>query len=122
MDFDLLGAYINYSLTWIGFGTVLGILALVIVPGKDQGGAIATVLMGIAGAMFGCLILQYFSDNQHAVQPVSTHGFVVGAGGSTVLLLFYKVLGGHLFFEGSQSLFRHRRLTRRARFQADSDD
>jgi len=122
MEFDLLAAYVNYSLTWIGFGTVLGLLALVLVPGKDQGGAIATVLMGVAGAMFGCLILQYFSDSQSAVQPISTHGFVVGAGGSIVLLLFYKVLGGHLLIEGNQTLFRHRRNVRRSRFQSNSED
>lgn len=119
MDFDLLAAYCNYALTWVGFGTVLGLLALILVPGKDQGGAVATVLMGIAGTLFGCALLQYFSQNQLPVQPISYEGFAVGAGGATVLLLFYKILGGHILLEGDQSVFRTSRRRRRERLGID---
>lgn len=118
MDFDLLAAYCNYALTWVGFGTMLGLLALVLVPGRDQGGAIATVLMGIAGTLFGCALIQYFSQSAIPAQPISYEGFAVGVGGATVLLLFYKILGGHLLIEGQHSIFRSRRR-RRERFSMD---
>ena len=81
MDFDQLAAYANLALTWIGFGTVVGLAAKAVMPGRDAGGAIATVLMGIAGTLIGCAILQYFSTGNQSVQPISLEGFSVGAGG-----------------------------------------
>ncbi len=113
MDFDQLAEYSNFALTWIGFGTVVGLTAKAVMPGRDPGGAIATVLMGIAGTLIGCAILQYFAQPNQAVQPISLEGFAVGAGGAIVLLIFYKVLGGYWFIEGEQTSFRHRRRRRR---------
>ena len=37
------------GLEWVGFGTLTGLLAKAIMPGKDPGGAIATLAMGIGG-------------------------------------------------------------------------
>ncbi len=42
---------VNDVLVWIGFGTIIGLLAKGIMPGRDPGGAIATVLMGIGGTV-----------------------------------------------------------------------
>jgi uncharacterized membrane protein YeaQ/YmgE (transglycosylase-associated protein family) len=121
MDFSQLAAFSNYSLTWIGFGTVLGLIAKIIMPGKEHGGAIATVLMGIAGTLLGCAILQYFSNAGSTIQPVSAEGFAVGAGGAIVFLLFYKVLGGVWLFDSDLPVFSHRRRRRR-RFISDLDE
>lgn len=120
MEFEQLAVYANLALTWIGFGTVVGLVAKAIMPGRDPGGAIATVLMGIAGTLIGCAILQYFSASGTAVQPVSLVGFIVGAGGALVLLIFYKVLGGYWFVEGEQTSLRSRR--RRRRYRSAYDD
>jgi uncharacterized membrane protein YeaQ/YmgE (transglycosylase-associated protein family) len=120
MDFEQLSIYANLALTWIGFGTVVGLAAKAVMPGRDPGGAIATVLMGIAGTLIGCAILQYFSASQRVVQPVSIEGFAVGSGGALVLLIFYKVLGGYWFVEGEQTSLRSRR--RRKRYRAAYDD
>ena len=40
-------------ISWIVFGLIAGILAKVIMPGKDPGGMIITILIGISGAMVG---------------------------------------------------------------------
>ena len=121
MDFSQLAAFSNYGLTWIGFGTVLGLIAKIIMPGKEHGGAIATVLMGIAGTLLGCAILQYFSYAGNTTQPISAEGFTVGAGGAIAFLVFYKVLGGLWFFDSDFTVFSHRRRRRR-RFISDLDD
>ncbi len=113
MDFAHLAEYANMALTWIGFGTVVGLLAKAIMPGRDHGGAIPTLLMGIAGTLIGCVILKYFYPNQ-IIQPMSVEGFTVGAGGAFVLLMFYKVLGGYWFNESVSFQRRPRRRRRRS--------
>ena len=118
MDFDQIAVYCDLALTWIGFGTVVGLAAKAIMPGRDPGGPIATVLMGIAGTMIGCAVLQYFSPHDVIVKPVSIEGFAVGSGGALVLLIFYKVLGGYWFLEGETT----NRRRRRERYDTVHDD
>jgi uncharacterized membrane protein YeaQ/YmgE (transglycosylase-associated protein family) len=36
-------------LMWVGFGTLVGLAAKAIMPGRDPGGALGTMLMGIVG-------------------------------------------------------------------------
>ena len=114
MEFEQLANYCNLALTWIGFGTVVGLAAKAVMPGRDPGGAIATVLMGIAGTLIGCASLQYFSQND-PIQPVSLVGFFVGSAGALMILTLYKVLGGYWFVEGEQTTYRRRRSRRRSR-------
>jgi len=114
MDFDQIAIYCDLALTWIGFGTVVGLAAKAIMPGRDPGGPIATVLMGIAGTMIGCAVLQYFSPTDQVVKPVSIEGFAVGSGGALVLLIFYKVLGGYWFIEGETTRSSRTRRRRRS--------
>lgn len=98
----------NDVLVWIGFGTVVGLLAKGIMPGRDPGGAIATVLMGIGGTILGCGAVSYFYDGQRIV-PLSLMGFVVATLGSLLILFFYKLLGGYYFVEGEYVTRSHRR-------------
>lgn len=114
MNFDQLADFANLGLTWVGFGTVVGLAAKAVMPGRDPGGTIATLLMGIAGTLIGCAILKYFYPLQE-IKPISLEGFSVGAGGAFILLLFYKVLGGYWFTEGELVTGRHRRRRRRYR-------
>ena len=86
-------------------------------PGRDPGGAIATLCMGIGGAVIGCGVLAYFSETAR-VTPISPLGFVVATGGAFVLLFFYRLLGGYWFLEGERpqgNFRRHRRYGRRRR-------
>jgi uncharacterized membrane protein YeaQ/YmgE (transglycosylase-associated protein family) len=89
----------NDLLMWVGFGTLVGLLAKAIMPGRDPGGAIATLLMGIGGTVIGCGTLSFFY-HEHRVTPISPIGFLVGTGGAFILLLFYRLLGGYFFREG----------------------
>ncbi len=118
MNFDQLAEFGNMGLMWVGFGTVVGLAAKAIMPGRDPGGAVATILMGIAGTLIGCALLKFFYPTQD-VKPISPEGFAVGAGGAFVLLLFYKVLGGYWFIEGEVTSQRHRRRRRRYRAAVD---
>ncbi len=99
----------HQMLVWVGFGTLVGLLAKAIMPGKDPGGAIATLAMGIAGTVIGCGCVSYFWKG-HMVSPISPLGFCVATAGAFILLFFYKLLGGYYFEEGAGPLVRRRRL------------
>ena len=56
-------------LTWILFGLVVGIIAKLLMPGRDPGGFIITILLGIAGALLGGFIGQatgFYGQNEGA--------------------------------------------------------
>ena len=97
----------NDILVWIGFGTVVGLLAKAIMPGRDPGGAVATLLMGIGGTIIGCGLVSYFNQGQR-VTPISPLGLAVATGGAFVILLFYRLLAGKIYNE-------ERRVLRRVR-------
>ena len=100
-------------LEWVGFGTLTGLLAKAIMPGKDPGGAIATLAMGIGGTIIGCGVLSYFSQGRTLVTPISTAGFCVATAGAFIILFFYKLLGGYYLREGEGPIRRRRRRSLR---------
>ena len=112
MDDSQLKALAEYVLLWIGFGTVVGLTAKVLMPGRDPGGSIATVLMGIGGSIIGCGVYKLINP-ELAVSPLSLFGFCIGTFGAFVVLVFYKILGGYWFREGEHvsrgHLYRRRR-------------
>jgi uncharacterized membrane protein YeaQ/YmgE (transglycosylase-associated protein family) len=91
--------WVTDGLVWTGFGTLVGLAAKAIMPGRDPGGALVTLLLGITGSVIGLATLAWFWDGRH-VTPVSVPGFVVATLGALLLLLFYRLLAGHLFREG----------------------
>lgn len=110
---EMLSQWSHLLLEWVGFGTIVGLLAKAIMPGKDPGGAVTTLLMGIAGAVIGCGILSFFWQGS-SVTPLSPLGFVAAVGGSFLLLLFYRLLSGHFFVEGAEDdVAQYRTLGRR---------
>jgi uncharacterized membrane protein YeaQ/YmgE (transglycosylase-associated protein family) len=104
----------NDLLVWVGFGTLVGLFAKAIMPGKDPGGAVATLLMGIGGSVIGCGTLMFFWEGQR-VTPISPLGFLVATGGAFLLLLFYRLLGGYFFTEGETVAKPHFRRAKRRR-------
>ena len=111
----------NDILVWIGFGTVVGLLAKAIMPGRDPGGAVATLAMGIGGVIIGCGVVSYFYDGPR-VTPISPLGMVVATAGAFIILFFYRLLGGYWFVEGDQPLARSAGRTRRRRRGSRSYD
>ena len=105
---DSLQHLVNDVLVWVGFGTLVGLIAKGIMPGRDPGGAIATIFMGIGGTIMGCGVTSYFNNGQRVV-PISTLGMFVGIIGTLVILFFYKLLGGYYFVEGEYVTQSHRR-------------
>ena len=93
----------NDALVWIGFGTLVGLMAKAVMPGRDPGGAVATLAMGVAGTVIGCAALVYFSG--HRVTPISPIGFAVATAGAFTLLFFYKLLASHFFVEGEHGAY-----------------
>ena len=61
---------------WTGFGTIVGLLARMLMPGKDRAGVLTTVLVGVAGALIGAALLSYFWDG-YRLTPLSPIGFGV---------------------------------------------
>jgi uncharacterized membrane protein YeaQ/YmgE (transglycosylase-associated protein family) len=102
----------NDILVWVGFGTLVGLLAKAIMPGRDPGGAVATLAMGIGGVVIGCGTLTYFHDGQR-VTPISPIGFLVATAGAFILLFFYRLLSGRFFREGDRGHATHIRRYRR---------
>ena len=75
---------------WIIFGFIVGIVAKLIMPGRDPGGIIVTALLGIVGALLGGFLgrsLGWYREGD----PV---GFVMAVIGSVVLLIIYRLLVG----------------------------
>ena len=75
-------------LGWILFGLVVGIIAKLLMPGRDPGGFIITVLLGIAGAVIGGFIGRAFGF----YGPGEPAGFLMSLLGAVVLLFIYHKL------------------------------
>jgi uncharacterized membrane protein YeaQ/YmgE (transglycosylase-associated protein family) len=116
--------WVNDLLVWVGFGTVVGLLAKAIMPGRDPGGAIATLAMGIGGVIIGCGTWSLISDGPR-VTPISPIGLLVATVGAFSLLFFYRLLAGYWFVEGevvTGRRLRTRRRYRRRRYHASLYD
>jgi uncharacterized membrane protein YeaQ/YmgE (transglycosylase-associated protein family) len=87
-------------LVWVGFGTLVGLTAKAIMPGRDPGGAIGTLLMGIVGSLIGCGVLLLF-DTNYKISPISPIGFIAGTAGAFLLLLFYRILSNSYIVEAA---------------------
>lgn len=113
---------LNELLRWVGFGTLTGLAAKAIMPGRDPGGAVSTMLMGIAGSVIGCgTVLFFWRDAE--IDPISGKGFVAATLGAFILLFFYRMFAGSFFAEGSvhddRLAHRTRRRSRRRQIVDD---
>jgi uncharacterized membrane protein YeaQ/YmgE (transglycosylase-associated protein family) len=74
-------------LGWIFFGLIVGVVGKLLMPGRDPGGFIVTVLLGIVGALVGGFLgraLGMYREDEPA-------GFIMAVLGSIVLLAIYRV-------------------------------
>ena len=77
-------------ISWIGLGLVVGILAKWIMPGKDPGGLIVTILIGIAGAFLGGYLGKVAGIG--SVNDFSFMSIGLATGGALLLLLAYRLI------------------------------
>ncbi|HEV7351153.1 GlsB/YeaQ/YmgE family stress response membrane protein [Telluribacter sp.] len=75
-------------LTWIIVGLVAGFIAKAIHPGKDPGGFIVTILIGIGGAIIGGFISSLFGFG--TVDGFNFGSLVVAILGAVLLLFLYR--------------------------------
>src|SRR5262249_95607 len=76
-------------LGWIIFGAIVGIVAKLLHPGRDPGGFLITILLGIAGSMLGGFIgraIGLYRQGEGA-------GFIMSVLGAIVLLVIYHAVG-----------------------------
>ena len=77
------------SIIWtLVIGLVVGAIAKLLMPGKDPGGCIITMLLGIAGA----LVASYLGQALGWYQPGQPAGFIGSVVGAMILLLLYRFL------------------------------
>ena len=75
---------------WIIFGLIVGVVAKLLMPGRDPGGMIVTILLGIVGALIGGFIgrvLGWYGEGD----PV---GFVMAVIGAILVLFAYRKISG----------------------------
>ena len=77
-------------LVWIILGLVVGVIAKLIMPGKDPGGFIITVVLGIAGAFVGGLIASKIGFG--TVTGFDIRSLLIAVGGAVLLLAIYRVV------------------------------
>jgi len=75
---------------WIVIGGIAGFIAKLLMPGRDPGGCIITILLGIAGALVACWIghkIGWYNTGEGA-------GFVAAIVGAVILLFIYRLVAG----------------------------
>ena len=73
-------------LGWIVFGLIVGVVAKMLMPGRDPGGFVVTAVIGIVGALLGGFIGRVLGLYQEG-DPV---GFFMAVIGSILLLWIYR--------------------------------
>lgn len=75
-------------LGFIVFGLVVGVIAKLVLPGRDPGGIIVTAIIGMIGAVLGGLIGRYLLGRGESY----TAGWILSIVGAIVLLLIYRMI------------------------------
>ena len=71
-------------------GLVVGVIAKLLMPGRDPGGCIITILLGIAGAF----VAGYLGRVLKWYEPGQPAGFIASVVGAMLLLLIYRMIAG----------------------------
>lgn len=87
---------------WIAYiilGLLAGLIAKAIMPGRDPGGAIITILLGIAGSVIGGFVGRALfgygrGDGSDLTEPGFLMSLVLAVVGALVLLAVYRLIKG----------------------------
>ena len=77
-------------LSWIVLGLIAGVLAKWIMPGRDPGGIVVTILLGIGGAIIGGFIASLLGLG--TVSGFNLWSLLIAIGGALLLLFGYRQL------------------------------
>jgi uncharacterized membrane protein YeaQ/YmgE (transglycosylase-associated protein family) len=78
-------------LGWILFGLIVGALAKLVMPGRDPGGLVVTILLGIVGALVGGFVGRLLGLYQRG----ESAGFIMATIGAIVILFIYRRMVTH---------------------------
>jgi uncharacterized membrane protein YeaQ/YmgE (transglycosylase-associated protein family) len=76
-------------LGWLLIGLVAGILGKLIMPGKDPGGIIVTILLGIAGALIAKYLTPMMGLN---IMDSTWQAYAAATAGAVILLALYRIV------------------------------
>ncbi len=80
-------------LSWIIFGLLAGIVAKLVMPGRDPGGCIVTMLLGIAGAFLGGFLYEFLTGRAQYMQ-FDLPSFFLAVLGAVIILAIYRAVVG----------------------------
>jgi uncharacterized membrane protein YeaQ/YmgE (transglycosylase-associated protein family) len=75
---------------WIAFGLIVGVVAKLLMPGRDPGGFLVTIVLGILGAV----VAGYLGRAAGWYGPEDSAGFLMSILGAIVLLAIYRMAVG----------------------------
>ena len=75
-------------LSWLISGLIIGVLAKLFMPGRDPGGFIVTILLGIVGAF----VASYIGQVLGMYQPGEPAGWIMSILGAVVVLAIYRAV------------------------------
>ena len=75
-------------LSWLISGLIIGVLAKFFMPGRDPGGIIVTILLGIVGAF----VASYVGQVLGMYQPGEPAGWIMSILGAVVVLAIYRAV------------------------------
>jgi len=75
-------------ITWLVMGFVVGAVAKLIMPGKDPGGLIVTISIGVAGAFIGGYLGNMFGFG--SVDGLNAESIMLSTGGALILLGLFR--------------------------------
>jgi uncharacterized membrane protein YeaQ/YmgE (transglycosylase-associated protein family) len=82
----------NGILSWIIFGLIAGAIAKFLTPGRDPGGCIITIVIGIVGALLGGYIATLLGFG--GISGFDFRSFVIAILGSILLLFLWRMISG----------------------------
>jgi uncharacterized membrane protein YeaQ/YmgE (transglycosylase-associated protein family) len=77
-------------ISWLLVGLIAGLLAKLIMPGKEPGGIIITILLGIGGGFLGGYIASRLGIG--SVNALNITSILIATGGAILILILYKAL------------------------------
>ncbi|AHE58175.1 GlsB/YeaQ/YmgE family stress response membrane protein [Escherichia albertii] len=78
-------------IAWIIFGLIAGVIAKLIMPGRDGGGFILTCILGIVGAVVGGWLATMFGIGG-TISGFNLHSFLVAVVGAILVLGVFRLL------------------------------
>ncbi|MDZ4735110.1 MAG: GlsB/YeaQ/YmgE family stress response membrane protein [Rhodospirillaceae bacterium] len=80
-------------LIWLLLGLIAGILAKFVMPGRDAGGIIVTIAIGVIGAVIGGYLGTRFGIG--SVTGINFESILVATGGAILLLILLRLIRRH---------------------------